>query len=198
MIGRKGTLFVGAVVFTVGGLIQTFTTGFWTMIVGRLISGFGVGLLSYGSDYSLRIILTKPRRTIVPIYQSEISPPNHVRLAFCFSKVILTRVQRGALACMEFTGNIIGYSSSVVCFFVYCVDSLFLTRHYSGRVIFVLSLTLIFRGGYLFSCNVSLGSSSRQGRYLCPKAHGTHLVLGSFLVYRLRCPPGGLSTWTKM
>ncbi|KAG6841922.1 hypothetical protein C0991_005102 [Blastosporella zonata] len=81
LIGRKGTLFVGAVVFTIGGAIQTFTTGFWTMFIGRLVSGFGVGLLS----------------TIVPIYQSEISPPNH----------------RGALACMEFTGNIIGYSSSV-------------------------------------------------------------------------------------
>jgi len=81
MIGRKGTLFVGAVVFTVGGVAQTLTIGFWTMILGRVLSGFGVGLLS----------------TIVPIYQSEISPPNH----------------RGALACMEFTCNIIGYSSSV-------------------------------------------------------------------------------------
>ncbi|KAF8167791.1 hypothetical protein B0H34DRAFT_683053 [Crassisporium funariophilum] len=81
MIGRKGTLGVGAVIFTIGGAIQTFTIGFWSMVVGRIISGFGVGLLS----------------TIVPIYQSEISPPNH----------------RGALACMEFTGNIIGYSSSV-------------------------------------------------------------------------------------
>ncbi|KAG5351830.1 hypothetical protein C0989_004777 [Termitomyces sp. Mn162] len=81
LIGRRGTLFAGAVVFTIGGAIQTFTTGFWSMIIGRLVSGFGVGLLS----------------TIVPIYQSEISPPNH----------------RGALACMEFTGNIIGYSSSV-------------------------------------------------------------------------------------
>ncbi|TFK36820.1 general substrate transporter [Crucibulum laeve] len=81
IIGRKGTLFVGAVIFTIGGAIQTFTVGFWTMVIGRVVSGFGVGLLS----------------TIVPIYQSEISPPNH----------------RGALACMEFTGNIIGYSSSV-------------------------------------------------------------------------------------
>ncbi|KAG6911521.1 hypothetical protein DXG01_011823 [Tephrocybe rancida] len=77
LIGRKGTLFVGAVVFTIGGAIQTFTSGFWTMFAGRFVSGFGVGLLS----------------TIVPIYQSEISPPNH----------------RGALACMEFTGNIIGW-----------------------------------------------------------------------------------------
>lgn len=46
IIGRKGTLFVGALVFTIGGAVQTFTTGFYVMIVGRVISGFGVGLLS--------------------------------------------------------------------------------------------------------------------------------------------------------
>jgi len=46
IIGRKGTLFIGALVFTVGGAVQTLTNGFWTMIVGRVISGFGVGLLS--------------------------------------------------------------------------------------------------------------------------------------------------------
>ena len=45
-IGRKGTLFVGAIVFTIGGAIQTFTTGYSVMIVGRVVSGFGVGLLS--------------------------------------------------------------------------------------------------------------------------------------------------------
>ncbi|THU85990.1 general substrate transporter [Dendrothele bispora CBS 962.96] len=81
IIGRKGTLFIGALVFTVGGAIQTFTTGFWMMVLGRIVSGCGVGLLS----------------TIVPIYQSEISPPDH----------------RGALACAEFTGNIFGYAFSV-------------------------------------------------------------------------------------
>ena len=46
IIGRRMTLFWGALIFTVGGAIQTFTTGFRVMIVGRLISGFGVGLLS--------------------------------------------------------------------------------------------------------------------------------------------------------
>ena len=48
MIGRKSTVFVGAVVFTVGGAVQTLTIGFWTMILGRVWSGFGfgVGLLS--------------------------------------------------------------------------------------------------------------------------------------------------------
>ncbi|KAI3596586.1 mfs monosaccharide [Moniliophthora roreri] len=81
IIGRKGTLFIGALVFTIGGAVQAFTTGFAVMVLGRIISGFGVGLLS----------------TIVPIYQSEISPPNH----------------RGALACAEFTGNISGYAFSV-------------------------------------------------------------------------------------
>ena len=46
IVGRKWTLCGGAAVFTIGGLIQTFTVGVWTMILGRLISGFGVGLLS--------------------------------------------------------------------------------------------------------------------------------------------------------
>jgi MFS family permease len=80
-MGRRGTLFVGAVVFTIGGAVQTFTLGFWSMIVGRIISGFGVGLLSY-------VIIVEPVtfhpahhacRTIVPIYQSEVSPADHVR-----------------------------------------------------------------------------------------------------------------------
>nr|VWO94308.1 Glucose transporter rco-3 [Ganoderma boninense] len=92
IIGRRGTLFSGAVVFAIGGAIQTFTPGFWVMVFGRIISGLGVGLLS----------------TIVPIYQSEISPPNH----------------RGALACMEFTGNIFGYASSVwIDYFCSFIDS---------------------------------------------------------------------------
>jgi len=51
------------------------------MLVGRIVAGLGVGCLS----------------TIVPVYQSEISPSHN----------------RGKLACIEFTGNIVGYASSV-------------------------------------------------------------------------------------
>jgi len=51
------------------------------LILGRIIAGVGVGALS----------------TIVPVYQSEISPPHN----------------RGQLACIEFTGNIVGYATSV-------------------------------------------------------------------------------------
>ncbi|SJX60782.1 related to sugar transport protein [Sporisorium reilianum f. sp. reilianum] len=81
IFGRKSTLFWGAVIFSVGGAIQTLTSGYDTMLIGRVISGLGVGVLSM----------------IVPTYQSEISPAEN----------------RGKLACIEFTGNIIGYASSV-------------------------------------------------------------------------------------
>jgi len=91
-VGRRGTLLIGAIVFAIGGAVQTFTPGYWVMVIGRIIAGFGVGLLS----------------TIVPIYQSEISPPDH----------------RGALACMEFTGNVFGYASSVwIDYFCSFIDS---------------------------------------------------------------------------
>lgn len=81
IFGRKSTLFWGAVIFSVGGAIQTFTSGYETMLAGRVVAGLGVGTLSM----------------VVPTYQSEISPAEN----------------RGKLACIEFTGNIIGYASSV-------------------------------------------------------------------------------------
>ena len=81
IIGRRRTIFYGSCIFLVGGMLQTVATSMFIMMAGRLIAGFGVGMLS----------------TIVPIYQSEISPPHN----------------RGKLACIEFSGNIIGYATSV-------------------------------------------------------------------------------------
>ena len=46
IIGRRMTLFTGAVLFAIGGAMQTFTNGYEMMLVGRVVSGFGVGLLS--------------------------------------------------------------------------------------------------------------------------------------------------------
>jgi predicted MFS family arabinose efflux permease len=45
-LGRRQTLFLGATVFVAGGAVQTATTGFNIIVLGRLISGAGVGLLS--------------------------------------------------------------------------------------------------------------------------------------------------------
>jgi len=81
IIGRRRTILYGAMIFFVGGLLQSAANGMPMMIVGRIIAGLGVGALS----------------TIVPVYQSEISPPHN----------------RGRLACIEFTGNILGYAASV-------------------------------------------------------------------------------------
>ena len=81
IIGRRRTIFWGSVTFVVGGAFQTFATGMPMMMIGRIVAGLGVGALS----------------TIVPVYQSEISPPHN----------------RGKLACIEFTGNISGYATSV-------------------------------------------------------------------------------------
>lgn len=81
VIGRRKTILYGSMIFFVGGALQTFANGMPMMMVGRIIAGLGVGALS----------------TIVPVYQSEISPPHN----------------RGKLACIEFSGNIIGYATSV-------------------------------------------------------------------------------------
>ncbi|EJT48422.1 receptor [Trichosporon asahii var. asahii CBS 2479] len=79
--GRRMTMRIGATLFSIGGVFQTYCAGYTSMVIGRFISGCGVGMLSM----------------IVPIYQAEISPADH----------------RGFLGALEFTGNIVGYSSSV-------------------------------------------------------------------------------------
>ncbi|KKP00578.1 hypothetical protein THAR02_07303, partial [Trichoderma harzianum] len=81
IIGRRRTILYGSCIFFVGGALQTLATSMPMMMLGRIVAGFGVGMLS----------------TIVPVYQSEISPPHN----------------RGKLACIEFSGNIVGYTTSV-------------------------------------------------------------------------------------
>ncbi|KAM7200976.1 Sugar transporter domain containing protein [Rhypophila sp. PSN 637] len=81
IIGRRKTILYGSMIFLVGGALQTAAKTMTMMMVGRFIAGLGVGMLS----------------TIVPVYQSEISPPHN----------------RGKLACIEFSGNIVGYATSV-------------------------------------------------------------------------------------
>ncbi|KEP53024.1 putative MFS monosaccharide transporter [Rhizoctonia solani 123E] len=145
IIGRRRTLFTGACIFVVGGAIQTFTTGFEVMVLGRIVSGFGVGLLS----------------TIVPIYQSEISPAEH----------------RGKLACIEFTGNIFGYASSVwIDYF-----ASFLEGDWSWRLPLFMQCVI---GGILAAGSLLLPESPRwlidhdfldEGRKVISDLHGVDL-----------------------
>lgn len=58
LFGRKRTILLGTVIFMAGGSLQSFAPNMWVFGVGRVFSGFGVGILS----------------TMVPLYQCEISP----------------------------------------------------------------------------------------------------------------------------
>ena len=130
MIGRRRTILFGSMVFFIGGALQTFANGMPMMYVGRIIAGLGVGALS----------------TIVPVYQSEISPPHN----------------RGKLACIEFTGNISGYAASVwVDYFCSYIDS-----DYAWRIPLLLQcfMGLLLGLGSLIICE-----SPRSDTTLCLK-----------------------------
>ncbi|KAH3660392.1 hypothetical protein OGAPHI_006978 [Ogataea philodendri] len=81
--GRRYTIIVGALLFCVGGLFQTFAPfeKIWIMMIGRVISGAGIGFLS----------------SVINLYQSECSPND----------------ERGMIASMTFSCNILGFASSI-------------------------------------------------------------------------------------
>ncbi|TVY63285.1 MFS glucose transporter mfs1 [Fusarium oxysporum f. sp. cubense] len=58
--GRRATLFVGAVVFLIGGIVQTAAQGLSFLWGGRFVAGLGVGFLVM----------------IVPLYQAELAHPS--------------------------------------------------------------------------------------------------------------------------
>lgn len=58
-ISRKYSIIVAVVVFSVGSILQTASVDYAMLIVGRLIGGIGIGMLSM----------------VAPLYISEISPP---------------------------------------------------------------------------------------------------------------------------
>lgn len=57
-IGRRMTIITGCLIFTVGCILETASTGVGVMVAGRLICGLGVGFIS----------------SIVILYMSEIAP----------------------------------------------------------------------------------------------------------------------------
>ncbi|KAF2878422.1 hypothetical protein BDV95DRAFT_601073 [Massariosphaeria phaeospora] len=118
MLGRRRTILYGSLIFVVGGALQSFANGMPLMMLGRIIAGLGVGTLS----------------TIVPVYQSEISPAHN----------------RGKLACIEFTGNITGYAASVwVDYFCTYIDN-----DWSWRLPLLMQCVMgsLLAGGSLLIC----------------------------------------------
>jgi MFS family permease len=58
-LGRRVTLMLTSAIFIFGALICAFASSFQILLVGRTIVGLGIGLAS----------------TTVPVYISEVSPP---------------------------------------------------------------------------------------------------------------------------
>lgn len=58
-ISRKYSIFVAVIIFTIGSSLQTASIDYSMLVIGRLIGGIGIGMLSM----------------VAPLYISEISPP---------------------------------------------------------------------------------------------------------------------------
>ena len=60
--GRKPTLFVGALLFTIGAALQAGATTMLILIIPRLISGFGIGMLCMCSSVYIAELAPAHRR----------------------------------------------------------------------------------------------------------------------------------------
>lgn len=84
-LGRRGTLSLGSALFLVGGILQTAAETIGMLYAGRLIAGFGIGILV----------------EIVPQFQAEIS---HASI-----RGIITSLQQTMLGIGSLAASWIGY-----------------------------------------------------------------------------------------
>lgn len=84
-LGRRGTLALGGCLFLVGGVLQTAAKAVEMLYIGRLIAGFGIGILVM----------------IIPLFQAEIA---HASI-----RGILTSLQQTMLGIGALCASWIGY-----------------------------------------------------------------------------------------
>jgi MFS family permease len=84
-LGRRGTLVLGSALFLIGGILQTAAEAISMLYIGRLFSGFGIGILV----------------EIVPQFQAEIS---HASI-----RGIVTSLQQAMLGIGALAASWIGY-----------------------------------------------------------------------------------------
>jgi MFS family permease len=84
-LGRRGTLALGSALFIVGGILQTAAEAISMLYIGRLIAGFGIGILV----------------EIVPQFQAEIA---HASI-----RGIVTSLQQAMLGIGALCATWIGY-----------------------------------------------------------------------------------------
>uniref|UniRef100_A0A7S4GIS9 Major facilitator superfamily (MFS) profile domain-containing protein n=1 Tax=Eutreptiella gymnastica TaxID=73025 RepID=A0A7S4GIS9_9EUGL len=85
-LGRKMTIAIGSILFAAGALLSAAALDFWVLLIGRLITGVGVGFAF----------------VIAPLYTSETSPSRY--------RGVLTSLTEFFIDC----GILLGYLSNIV------------------------------------------------------------------------------------
>ncbi|GMH13174.1 hypothetical protein Nepgr_015015 [Nepenthes gracilis] len=88
-IGRRATMGFGQILCLSGWILIVFSQGAWSLDLGRLLQGGGVGLLLY----------------VIPIYLAEIAPENLRGGSVVLNQLLISC----GIATMFFAGNVIGW-----------------------------------------------------------------------------------------
>ena len=73
-IGRRFTILLAAVLFTIGALLEALAPGTTVLVIGRLVVGFGVGVASVAAPlYAAEQAPTRLRGRFVSMYQLAIT-----------------------------------------------------------------------------------------------------------------------------
>ena len=73
-LGRRMTILLASVLFTLGALVEAFAPGSYVLVLGRLIVGFGVGVASVAAPlYAAEMAPTRLRGRFVSLYQLAIT-----------------------------------------------------------------------------------------------------------------------------
>jgi SP family galactose:H+ symporter-like MFS transporter len=73
-LGRRRTILLAAVLFAAGAAIEAAAPGSTTLVIGRLVVGFGVGVASVAAPlYAAEMAPTRLRGTFVSMYQLAIT-----------------------------------------------------------------------------------------------------------------------------
>jgi sugar porter (SP) family MFS transporter len=73
-LGRRKTVVLAAVLFTVGAAVEAVAPGTGILVIGRLVVGFGVGVASVAAPlYAAEMAPTRLRGTFVSMYQLAIT-----------------------------------------------------------------------------------------------------------------------------
>ncbi|XP_044482478.1 sugar transporter ERD6-like 5 isoform X2 [Mangifera indica] len=89
LIGRRGAMWLSDFFFIVGWLLIAFSKDVWSMDLGRVLSGIGIGLIAYVS----------------PVYIAEITPKN-IRGAFTAANQFMIAC---GLSFMYFVGTVLSW-----------------------------------------------------------------------------------------